>query len=131
MENIRCHDYTRAASGRSGWGIHSFKGDPRGLVQVDASGYREENGPNGLTFHELEAGDLYAVSLPDGTGLYEIKSIRYHGGEPGDTYSADIQYLQHVTGLPIMEHLFDPTYSARNLWWSARLKASADQQPEA
>lgn len=65
------------------------------------------------------------------TGLYEILSIRHRGGEPGDTYNADLRCIQHVTGFAIFGHLFDPAHQKLCLWWSLRLRAAEDGPPEA
>ncbi|MBN9397499.1 MAG: hypothetical protein J0H83_19790 [Candidatus Melainabacteria bacterium] len=122
MEDFRCHNYTRDAS-RWGWAIVRFDFLTDSTVQVAAFGFNK-NVVDGKTVEiPIEPGELIALSMPDGTALYEIMRISYKFN-PDDLYEADLKYVQHLTGIRIVGIGSDREKHARALAWGQMLRAS-------
>ena len=92
-------------------------------VQVSAFGFNKKIVDGKTVKVPLEPGELIALSMPDGTALYEIMRISY-GFNPDDLYEADLKYIQHLTGIRIAGIGFDREKYARALAWSKMIQAS-------
>jgi hypothetical protein len=122
MKDFPCHDYTRSAS-RWGWAIVWFESLGAETVKVNAFGFKNEVVDGKNVEIPLEPGELIALSMPDGTALYEILRINYKFN-PDDLYEADLKYVQHLTGIRIAGIGSDREKHARALAWGKRLQGS-------
>ncbi len=98
------HDYTHGTND-VGWAITSFETMDSNTVKVMAFG-----------FH-VKAGDEAAVSMPDGVALYKILSLELCM-DPYDLYNAVFEYVQHLTGWPIVGQTKEQ--NVRSMEWSKK-----------
>ena len=116
------YDYTRGTE-RSGWGVVGFDFIDKDRVQVRAFGLKPHIPDKPLEDFYFLAGEELIISLPDGTALYEIIKISY-GLEPYDLFTAELKYIQHLTGFKIAGQ-WDKKKHERSLEWGKRLSMNA------
>ena len=107
------HDYTRKTY-EGGWAIVGFEFVDVGKAKVRAFGLKRQMPHQKLEEAYLSPGEEMVISMPDGEVLYEITTIHYHR-DPYDMYEAEVKYVQHLTGLPIVAQLFNEKQSARQI----------------
>lgn len=115
------HDFTRGTE-RNGWGIVGFDFLDSEHVRVQGWGLKPHIPGGELRDFYFLVGEELVISLPDGTGLYEIEKIHY-GLEPYDLFTAEARYIQHLTGFKCI--YFDKERSARSLEWSKHISDKA------
>lgn len=99
------HNYTKDAS-RWGWDIVRFDFLAESTVRVSAFGLKKFVVDGSTVEAPIQPGEFMAVSMPDGTALYEIIRIAYRQS-PDDLYEADMTYVQHLTGIRMTGGAFD------------------------
>ena len=117
MTPIR-HDYTKGTRD-NGWAIMDFDYLDSGHVKIIAFGLKREMVNNTTRENKhLLSGEEVVISMPDGDVLYEISDISYHH-DPCDMYNAKLKYIQHLSGLRILNQASD-IQRARQLEWGKR-----------
>lgn len=120
MEDLFCHDYSRSAS-RWGWAIVRFEFVSAETVRIHAFGFKKGVANGSKIETPLEQGGMIVLSMSDGTALYEILRITYKFN-PDDLYDADLNCVQHLTGMRIAAIGSDREKQARALAWGKRLQ---------
>jgi len=117
------HDYSQSPNHntwRDVWAVKEFDFLAPGKAKMQAYGLKDLLLKIPLEENRFLPGEEVVLSMPDGDVLYRITKIEYRRNSYY-LYSAELEYIQHLTGLRTVHDRCDKTKHARSIEWARHL----------